>query len=86
MFPKTKLEFAQMAARVLVSIQATRSIRGALATHTDIDPDGLPIAVASNVGGQAVAYKAGPYTDAGVERALNWLESRKSEKQETTTK
>ena len=84
MFPTTPTGIAKMAAQMAVAMQVTKILTNLVTTNTDLDPDGIPVKVGCVVGGNLVAWKASPLTDAAVQKASDVIVELRTAKQDTT--
>lgn len=73
-----KLHFAKMGAHIAAGVVYAKVIRNVLVNNTNLEPDSITVQVTSLVGAEALAQKTDPYTDAAVEKAFAWIESKKS--------
>jgi hypothetical protein len=72
----------KMAVKETVSLVVARKTRETIVDHTDVDPDSITLRVGSMVVGEVVAVKAKPYTDNAIDKAADWIESKRNKKEQ----
>jgi cyclopropane fatty-acyl-phospholipid synthase-like methyltransferase len=84
--PSTKLEVVKFAAQALVCAVVANTAKRQITDHTDVDPESKILEVGCDMGGMLVAVQAKPQTDALVDKAAAWFQSRKDKKDNETPK
>jgi hypothetical protein len=74
----TAIEISKMAVRQVVALNVAKVSTNVICNNTDADPDSITVKVGTMIVGEVVASKAGPHTDAMVERTFAWIKNRKN--------
>jgi predicted RNase H-related nuclease YkuK (DUF458 family) len=77
MFPSSKTEIAQMAARMVVSANVASFASNQIEKHSDFDQDSLTNSVASSAIGWYAGMKLKPVTDKAVVATRDFVASHK---------
>ena len=78
----TKLRVAQEVANLAVSVTVTRFTSSLITENSDHEEDEISVRVVSGVAGWYVASRVRVHTDAAVEKAALWINSKRN-KQDT---